>query len=95
MRLARILLLALLLGSQVGSVILPEEVFCQENERCGHGGCDVCCVTCPCCAARPLSAATTISLEPVGMRAESPGAGLDALVLPLFATDILHVPKSA
>ena len=95
-RLLRILLVAVLLGPQVGTLFVPHEAACQEAADCctPDGGCDVSCVTCACCATRPSSFPTSVTVAPVhaSTRTAAPVAG--AVSLPLRSTDILHVPKS-
>ena len=95
-RLLCILLVALLLGPQVGTIFVPADE-CQEERACGgpDGECDVNCVTCACCRGRALGSTNLVSLEPAGPRKESPRPFASAIVLPVFPTEILHVPKSA
>lgn len=95
--LVRVLLVALLLGSQVGTVLLSSEVACQEaSDCCPHGSvCDVSCDACACCPGHSSSTtSSSILLEFVGVPPAPANCVASDAVLPLFSKDILHVPKS-
>ena len=96
-RLLRVLAMALLLGPQVGTVLVPTEALCEESRDCcaPDEGCDVSCVVCACCPGRSLSSTPSVSLEPVDSQVGSSGPLAATVALPLLPTDILHVPKSA
>ena len=96
-RLLRVLLMTALLGSQVGTVLVSSDVVCQEApDCCPHGSvCDVNCVACACCPGHSSSITSpAIMLEFVGVPPAPAGSSASSAVLPLFSTDILHVPKS-
>ena len=95
-RLLHIVLLALFLGPQVGTILVPREGVCQETDDCCPPGgvCNVNCVTCACCMSRPTNCSSVVTLDPIA-GASSPAMTLAGSVsLPLFSTEILHVPKS-
>ena len=95
--LVRALLVALLLGSQVGTVLVSPEVACQEaSDCCPHGNvCDASCVACACCPGHSSSTTSSaIMLEFAGVPPAPANSVASDAVLALFSTDILHVPKS-
>lgn len=93
--LARIVLVMLLLGPQLGAVALPSEVVCQETDDCCEpdGGCDVNCIRCACCASRTptLTPASRLVLAALPGSYAPAGAAAPSQPAP---RDILHVPKS-
>jgi hypothetical protein len=95
-RLLRILLLAVLLGPQVGTFLAPPEVFCEETSDCctPDGVCDVDCVVCAFCVSRIPSLTPSISVESIGAHPGATNTAASAAPLPLHPKDILHVPKS-
>ncbi len=95
-RLARILLVTLLLGPQVGLVVLPVEPACQEERDCcdPHGVCDVSCVQCACCASCVPTLTCDSSVARVAaVSGASAAAAVSAPPQPA-PRDILHVPKT-
>jgi len=94
-RLARILLVTLLLGPQVGMVVLPVEPPCQEERDCcdPDGACDVICVQCVCCVGRvpTLTSASSIDLLAAS---GTPAVAAAAAPRQPAPCDILHIPKS-
>jgi len=95
-RLARILLVTLLVVPQVTGVALLVEPTCQEERDCcePEGVCDVACLQCACCAGRT----PTLVMRPASpLRAAMPGAALaTAAAFPPQPEprDILHVPRA-
>jgi len=95
-RIARILLLALFVGPQLGELILPSEPLCEEARDCctPNAHCDVNCVQCSCCPARITSLAPALAGElQHSLSAQTAPVAITA-PLPPPPTDILHVPKS-
>ena len=95
--LLRVLLMAVLLGSQVGTALVSSDVVCQEApDCCPHGSvCDVNCVGCACCPGHSSSITSSASmLEFVGVPPVPANSAASSAVLPLLSADILHVPKS-
>lgn len=95
-RLLHVLLLAVLLGPQVGPILVTHEDVCQEaSDCCPPGGvCDVNCVTCPCCMGRLTNFSSIVALDPITVASGSATIGPGSVALPLLSTEILHVPKS-
>jgi hypothetical protein len=96
-RLLGVLVMALLLGSQVGTVLVSSEAHCLQAAGCCTPGdpCDASCVACACCPGQFSSfASSVILLEFVGVPLAPASSTASSVVLPLFSTDILHVPKS-
>lgn len=91
-----VLLMALLLGSQFGTVLVPSEVACQEDPDCcsQESVCDVKCVACACCTGPSSITSSAVVLESVGVPPAPASGTASSAVLPLFSADILHVPKS-
>lgn len=95
-RLTRILLIALLIGPQVGTVVFPVDALCQEERDCcdPEGVCDVSCVQCVCCASR---VPTLTSASSIGLFAAvfgTPAVAATAAPPQPTPRDILHVPKT-
>lgn len=89
--------MALLLGAQVGTVLASTDAACQEAaDCCPHDSvCDVNCLACACCPGLSSSiTSSVIMLEFVGVPPAPASSAASIAVLPLFSTDILHVPKS-
>lgn len=93
-RLVRVLLMALLLGSQFGTVLVPSEAACQEDPCCSGSVCDVNCFACACCPSPCSITSSAVVLESVGVPPAPASGTASGAVLPLFSADILHVPKS-
>ena len=92
------MLLALLLGPQIGQILLPIQEVCAEESRdcCDPNGvCDVNCILCVCCTAHPIASSSMAgedglarpSAHPIAVRAVAPPSAPPS--------DILHIPKSA
>ena len=96
-RVLRVLLVALVLGSQAEPLLRSFEVSCVEESDCCTPS-DVCrvnCVTCACCARPTVSLAALTTLAPGSPQAgflKLQDATLELLLLP---DDIPHVPRSA
>ena len=89
--------MALLLGTQVGTVHVPPDAVCQDAADCcpREGVCDVTCLACACCPGQATSiTSSAIMIEFVGVPPAPANSAASIAVLPLFSTDILHVPKS-
>ena len=96
-RVLRVLLMMVLLGFQVGTVLVSSEVLCQEGSGCcpPEGACNVNCVACACCPGHSSSITSfAIMLESIDVPPVPTNSAASSAVLPLFSTDILHVPKS-
>ena len=96
-RVLRVLLMTVLLGSQVGTVFVSSEVLCQEGSGCcsPEGTCNANCVACACCPGHASSiTSSVIMLEFIDIPPVPTSSAAGTAVLPLFSTDILHVPKS-
>lgn len=96
-RLLRVLLMALLLGTQVGTTHVPPDAACQDASDCcpRENVCDVNCLACACCPGQASSVTSApIMIEFVGVPPAPANCAASIAVLPLFSTDILHVPKS-
>lgn len=94
-RLARILLVAMLLGPQVGMVVLPVEPLCQEERDCcdPEGVCDIECVQCACCTGRVPTLTSASSLERCSAASGAAPPAASAAPAQPAPRDILHVPK--
>jgi hypothetical protein len=97
-RLFRALLIAMLVGPQIGQLLSPVQDACvEERQDCcdSDGVCDVNCVRCACCSVRLVVVHNVGSHQTLGgppahpflMHADSPP------VAP--SSDILHIPKTA
>ena len=94
-RLLHVLLLAILFGPQVGTILVPHEGVCQETSDCCPPGavCDVNCVSCACCS-KLTNFSSIAALGPTTVVSDPATTGPGSIALPLFPTEILHVPKS-
>jgi hypothetical protein len=96
-RLRAFVLVAGLLGSQIGSVALPFQAVCQEADECcaPSDACGSECAQCACCIVRaPVLATTTTSIlqnDPV----TPTSIALQSLPSSPPPAEILHVPKSS
>lgn len=95
-RLLRVAMLALLLGPQVGPVLMPPETLCEERQDCcsPDGACDATCVVCACCLNRLSTTVSDAGPEPLDIPPILARAAASAVPLSPPPAEIQHVPKS-